>query len=131
MASLAIGRTLVSTGRRPTSPSTEYIGALEETIMAPLARRAGKQPPGPAELAVDDNAAPTEPPPKKPPTDIPRGAYRIPEFARSHGFSRSHYYVLKKLGQAPDETDAGGVPIITIESAKRWRRRRTAASRKP
>lgn len=103
----------------------------EVTGRAPLARRPGKQPRIPAEPAVDDDDAPTEQPPKKPPVDIPRGAYRIPEFARSHGFSRSHYYVLKKLGQAPDETDAGGVPIITIESAARWRRRRTAASRKP
>jgi hypothetical protein len=58
-----------------------------------------------------------------PPDSIPRGAYRISEFARAHGFSRSHYYVLKERGQGPRETDIG-FPIITQEDAAAWRKRR-------
>jgi hypothetical protein len=63
----------------------------------------------------------------------PSLAFTIAEFCDSHRFSRSHYYNLKRLGLGPDESDVGGVIIITVESAARWRRQqegRAALSRK-
>ena len=49
------------------------------------------QPRAPPDLAVPpSDEAQTS---KRLPCNIPRGALRIPEFARSHGFSRSYYYV--------------------------------------
>jgi hypothetical protein len=68
------------------------------------------------------------PPPKLP--HIQRRAYRIIEFCAAHGVSRAKYYQLKNLGLGPRETDAGGVIIITEEDAARWRKQRSAASRR-
>ena len=59
----------------------------------------------------------------------PRAAYSIIEFCQSHGFSRATYYNLKAHGEGPDETHVRGRVLITEESARRWRKRRTARAR--
>ena len=61
---------------------------------------------------------------------IPRLAFRIAEFCAAHGVSRAKYYELKKLGLAPHETNVDGVTIITGEDAARWRKQRSAASKR-
>jgi hypothetical protein len=61
---------------------------------------------------------------------IPRRAYRIEEFCAAHGISRTHYYQLKEDGLGPHETRAGGVILVTEEDASRWRKERSAASKK-
>jgi hypothetical protein len=61
---------------------------------------------------------------------IARRAFRVVEFCAAHGVSRGKYYQLKKLGLGPHETDVDGVIIITEEDAARWRKQRSAASRK-
>jgi hypothetical protein len=58
-------------------------------------------------------------------------AYTIAQFCARHGISRATYYVLKKRRLQPDETHVLDRIIITRESAAAWRRKRTAASRKP
>lgn len=86
----------------------------------------------PEQTAVDivnEQARPRAPPSPKLP-HIERRAYRIVEFCAAHGVSRAKYYQLKNLGLGPHETDAGGVIIITEEDAARWRKQRSAASRK-
>jgi hypothetical protein len=63
-------------------------------------------------------------------SDVARAAYSIGEFCHAHRISRSHYYNLKRLGQAPDEARAGDrTVIITMEAAARWRRQREKAAR--
>jgi hypothetical protein len=57
-------------------------------------------------------------------------AHTISEFCRAHRISRAHYYVLRRRGLGPEETELLGKIIITHESAARWRKQRTAASRK-
>jgi hypothetical protein len=56
-------------------------------------------------------------------------AYGIVEFCRQHGISRATYYVLKKRGLQPDETYVLDRILITKESAAKWRKERTAASK--
>jgi hypothetical protein len=63
---------------------------------------------------------------------VERAAYTISEFCDAHRISRAHYYVLKKLGQGPDEARASDrTVLITIEAAARWRRQREKAARAP
>ena len=59
-----------------------------------------------------------------------RCAFSVAEFCETHRISRAHYYNLRKVGLGPDEARAGDRVIITIEAAARWRRQRTAESRK-
>jgi len=59
---------------------------------------------------------------------VPRGAYTIPQFCASHGFSRATYYNLKARGEAPAEMYVLGRVLISVEAAKEWRRERTAAT---
>jgi hypothetical protein len=61
---------------------------------------------------------------------VARAAYTIAEFCDAHRISRAQYYVLKKLGQTPDEARASDKTIrITMEAAARWRRQREKAAR--
>ena len=76
-----------------------------------------------------EQARPRAPPSPKLP-HIERRAYRIVEFCAAHGISRAKYYELRKLGLGPHETNVDGVIIITEEDATRWRKQRSAASRK-
>ena len=57
------------------------------------------------------------------PLAVEREAYSLPEFCRSHRISRSLYYLYKKRGIAPVETQLTpkGKILITRENAKRWR----------
>ena len=64
-----------------------------------------------------------------PTQDTGRNAQSILEFCRSHGFSRALYYKLTPE-ERPDETQVRGRKIITAESAAKWRRQRTAASKR-
>ncbi len=53
-----------------------------------------------------------------------RYAFKIAEFCAAHRISRSKFYQLKKIGQAPRITNVDGAQIITIEDAAAWRRER-------
>jgi hypothetical protein len=57
---------------------------------------------------------------------VKRLGLTIDEFAFAHGFSRAHYYNLKKRGLGPDETRLIKKIIITDEAGARWRKRNTA-----
>jgi hypothetical protein len=57
-------------------------------------------------------------------------AHTIPEFCQAHRISRAHFYNLQRRGLGPDVTELLGRKIVTHESAQRWRRQRTAASKK-
>jgi hypothetical protein len=59
-----------------------------------------------------------------------RAASTREEFCLGHRISRSKYYELKKRGEAPDEMIVDGKHLISNESAARWRKQRTAASKK-
>jgi hypothetical protein len=63
------------------------------------------------------------------PRPPPSLAFKIQEFCDAHRISRSHYYNLKQLGLAPDETHIGHVTIITTEAAARWRKQRERDAR--
>ena len=78
---------------------------------------------------IEEQAQPRAPPSPKLP-HIQRRAYRIVEFCAAHGVSRAKFYELRKLGLGPHETEVDGVIIITEEDAARWRKQRSAASRK-
>jgi hypothetical protein len=58
-----------------------------------------------------------------------RQASTISQFCRSHGFSRSKYYELKKLGLTPDEMVVGRLRFISNEAGARWRQQREAAAK--
>jgi hypothetical protein len=60
----------------------------------------------------------------------PRAAYTLAEFCEAHRISRSSLHRLRKAGKGPDVTNVAGRRIITFESAARWRKQRTAASKK-
>jgi hypothetical protein len=60
--------------------------------------------------------------------DVP--AFTIPEFCTAHRISRAFYYTLRSRGLAPDEAELLGRKIITHEAAARWRKQRTAATKK-
>lgn len=51
-----------------------------------------------------------------------REAYTIEEFCRSHGFSRAHYFNLRKDGRGPRVMHVGARVLISRESATDWRR---------
>jgi hypothetical protein len=57
-----------------------------------------------------------------------KSAYSIPEFCQAHSISRSLYYKLKKLGQAPRELEVLNRKLITEEAAARWRAEREVAA---
>jgi hypothetical protein len=78
---------------------------------------------------IEEQVRPRAPPSPKLP-HIERRAYRIAEFCAAHGVSRAKFYELQKLGLGPHVTDVDGVKIITEEDSTRWRRERSAASRK-
>jgi hypothetical protein len=100
------------------SPSTENIGALEETNMA-RPEITGRAPAGvaPSRKRMPRNRGP------------PSLAFTIQEFCDAHRISRAHYYNMKRLGLGPEETDVAGVIIITAENAGRWLRQREEAAR--
>ena len=45
----------------------------------------------------------------------------ISDFCRAHGFSRSHYFNLKKEGRGPREMRVGTRVLISREAAADWR----------
>jgi hypothetical protein len=55
------------------------------------------------------------------------GAFTINEFCHAFRLSRSQFYKLKRLGQAPVIMDAGK-PLINYASASVWRRAREEAA---
>jgi hypothetical protein len=65
-----------------------------------------------------------------PPPRMAVAAYTIPEFCEAHRISRTHFYELQRRGLGPDVAELLGKKIITHESAGKWRRQRTAASKK-
>jgi hypothetical protein len=78
------------------------------------------------QVSAADNKKPTRKRRKRGP---PVHAFTRQEFCDSHRISRAHYYNLKRRGLAPAETAVGGVTIITVEAAARWRRQREKATR--
>ena len=50
------------------------------------------------------------------------GAVSIPDFCRTHGISRAHFYNLRKRGLAPRTLVAGRRRLVSDESAAAWRR---------
>ena len=51
-------------------------------------------------------------------------AYTIPQFCKVHGgFSRTHYYALKREGCGPIEMKVGSRRLISFEAAAEWRKR--------
>lgn len=56
-----------------------------------------------------------------------RQAFTIEEFCRLNGFSRAHYFNLKKDGLGPRTMQVGARRLISKESAAMWRREREAA----
>jgi hypothetical protein len=80
---------------------------------------------------MEDTMAPPEITGRKPrDRGPPSHAFTIQEFCDAHRISRAHYYNLKRLGLAPDETAVGDRVIITVEAAARWRKQRTTASKR-
>ena len=57
---------------------------------------------------------------------VKRVGLSIDEFAFANGFSRAHYYKLKKRNKAPNELRALGKIIITDAAQAAWRKRNTA-----
>src|SRR4051812_49131960 len=55
-------------------------------------------------------------------------ATSISSFCISHGISRSTYYNLKALGDAPREMRVGSRVLITEEASAEWRRRKESQS---
>jgi hypothetical protein len=51
-----------------------------------------------------------------------RDAYSIDEFCRRHGISHGTYYNLKALGLGPREGRAMKRVLISVESARDWRK---------
>jgi hypothetical protein len=49
------------------------------------------------------------------------GAFTVDEFCRAFRISRSQFYKLRRLGQAPALMDAGK-PLISYAAAAAWRR---------
>jgi predicted DNA-binding transcriptional regulator AlpA len=60
-----------------------------------------------------------------------KDAYSIIEFCQRHGLSRSSFYALEKLGQAPRIMRVGGRIMISKEAAADWRRDREVVATKP
>ena len=56
---------------------------------------------------------------------IPRAAFSIDEFCRSHGFSRATFYNLTAAGEGPELLRVRRRVFITPEAAARWRKRHT------
>jgi hypothetical protein len=57
-------------------------------------------------------------------------AYTIPEFCTAHRISRTFFYELRRRGLGPDVAELLGKKIVTHEAAAKWRKARTAASKK-
>jgi hypothetical protein len=49
-----------------------------------------------------------------------RASFSINEFCQRHGFSRSFWYKLKRLGLTPDVTLLNNMQRITPDAEKRW-----------
>ena len=60
---------------------------------------------------------------------IPRAAFSIDEFCRSHGFSRATFYNLTAAGEGPELLRVRRRVFITPEAAARWRERHTVPAR--
>jgi predicted DNA-binding transcriptional regulator AlpA len=60
---------------------------------------------------------------------IPRAAFSIDEFCRSHGFSRATFYNLIAAGEGPELLRVRNRVLITPGAAARWRKRHTAPAR--
>ncbi len=56
-----------------------------------------------------------------------KDVYNIIEFCQRHGLSRSSFYNLEKIGQAPRCMRVGARIMISKEAAADWRREREAA----
>jgi hypothetical protein len=54
--------------------------------------------------------------------------YSIRTFCHRHGFSTSFFHKLRKGGIGPAVVKIGNRTLITVESARRWRRERERAS---
>jgi hypothetical protein len=56
-----------------------------------------------------------------------RGSFTINEFCERHGFSRSFWYKLKRLGLTPDVTLLNKMQRITPDAERRWLAEREAS----
>jgi hypothetical protein len=53
---------------------------------------------------------------------VPRGAYSIKQFCVAHAISEAMYFKMKRLGLGPKEMMVGARVLISVESARDWRR---------
>lgn len=53
-------------------------------------------------------------------------AFSIGQFCEAHGFSKAHYFNMKRDGKGPREMRAGTRVLISREAAADWRREREA-----
>jgi predicted DNA-binding transcriptional regulator AlpA len=58
-------------------------------------------------------------------------AFSIPEFCRTHGISRAHFYNLWKSGDAPAVMRVGRRTLVSAEAAAEWRRRMESVREAP
>jgi predicted DNA-binding transcriptional regulator AlpA len=65
---------------------------------------------------------------QKTPPELPKQALSLPEFARVHGISLAHLYVLIADGKGPRVMKLGGRRLVSLEEAARWRAEHTAES---
>ena len=57
-----------------------------------------------------------------------RVAYSIAGFCEAHSISRALLYKAWKDGWGPDRMECAGKPLISVESASRWRKWREQVS---
>jgi hypothetical protein len=51
---------------------------------------------------------------------ISRKSYSRAQFCARHDLSEGHYRKIQKLGQGPQEIEAGGRRIITVDAEEAW-----------
>lgn len=57
---------------------------------------------------------------------VPRAAFSIDEFCKSHDISRTTFFQLERDGKAPRSMKVGRRRLITTEAAAEWRARMEA-----
>ena len=60
---------------------------------------------------------------------LPTECYTVPEFCAAHRFGMTKYYEMRDAGRGPEEIRIGNKPLITRESAARWRAARDAEAK--
>jgi predicted DNA-binding transcriptional regulator AlpA len=59
-----------------------------------------------------------------------RRAFTITEWCARFGYSRPHFYALRKLGQSPDVIGTGKGTRVTLEAEQLWLKRQERLAKK-